>query len=158
MVTVDIIIDAPVEAVWAAVVDWENQDEWMLGTRVRVVGDKAHGLGARLEAVTGGGPIAAVDPMVVTEWEPPNRCVVRHTGSLVRGVGIFEVFALPGRRSRFVWTEKLDLPLGRLGRAGWPLVRPAIAAGVRASLRRLARYVEGHSGAGGPAGAGGTAR
>jgi hypothetical protein len=68
--------------------------------------------------------------------------VVRHTGSVVRGEGIFEVFALPGGRSRFVWTEELDLPLGRLGRAGWPLVRPAMVAGARASLRRLARYVE----------------
>ncbi len=142
VVTVDVIVDAPVEAVWAAVVDWESQDAWMLGTRVHVVGDRSEGMGARLEAVTGAGPLAVTDPMVITEWEPPNRCVVRHTGSVVRGEGIFEVFALPGGRSRFVWTEELDLPLGRLGRAGWPLVRPAMVAGVRASLRRLARYVE----------------
>jgi hypothetical protein len=80
--------------------------------------------------------------MVVTEWEPPYRCVVRHTGSVVRGIGVFEVFALPGGRSRFVWSEDLDLPLGAFGRAGWPLVRLAMAAGVRASLRRLARRVE----------------
>jgi uncharacterized protein YndB with AHSA1/START domain len=142
VLTVDVVVDAPVEAVWSAVVSWETQAEWMLGTRVHVVGDKAEGMGARLEAVTGAGPLAFTDPMVVTEWEPPNRCVVRHTGSLVRGRGIFEVFALPGGRSRFVWTEELDLPLGWLGRVGWPLVRPAMAAGVRASLRRLARYVE----------------
>jgi hypothetical protein len=149
VVTVDVIIGAPVEAVWAAVVSWDQQAEWMLGTRVRVVGDRADGLGTRLEAVTGAGPLALVDPLVVTEWEPPNRCVLRHTGSLVRGQGIFEVFALPDGRSRFVWTEELDLPLGMLGRAGWPLARPAILAGVRASLRRLARHVEGGGGGAG---------
>ena len=47
----------------------------------------------------------------------------------------------PGR-SRFIWAEQLDLPLGSLGRFGWFLVRPAFAAGVRASLRRLARGLE----------------
>ncbi len=144
--TVDVVVDAPVEAVWAAVVDWERQDEWMLGTRVRVVGGRSEGMGARLEAVTGVGPLAVTDPMVVTEWEPPNRCVVRHTGPVVRGIGVFEVLALPHGRSRFVWTEELDLPLGLLGRAGWSLVRPAMVAGVRTSLRRLARRVEGGTG------------
>jgi hypothetical protein len=42
----------------------------------------------------------------------------------------------------FVWSEDLDLPLGVVGRLGWPLVRPLFAAGVRLSLRRFARWVE----------------
>jgi len=57
---------------------------------------------------------------------------------VVRGDGVFEVVELPDGRSRFVWSEVLDLPLGRLGRLGWPLVKPAMVAGVRYSLRRLA--------------------
>ena len=142
VVTVDVVVDAPVQEVWDAVVDWESQGEWMLGTQVRVTGDRAHGLGARLEAVTGIGPLGVVDPMVVTEWEPPHRCVVRHTGSVVRGTGAFEVFALPDGRSRFVWSEQLDLPGGRLSRLAWPLARPAMVAGVRVSLDRLARQLE----------------
>jgi hypothetical protein len=142
LVSVDVVVDAPVEVVWAAVVDWERQGDWVLGTRVRVTSGSGEGLGTRLEAVTGVGPLALVDTMVVTEWEPPNRCVVRHTGTLVRGIGVFEVLALPHGRSRFVWREELDLPLGRAGRAGWPFARPLLAAGVRASLRRLARRIE----------------
>ncbi len=64
------------------------------------------------------------------------------------GPGIFEVLALPGGRSRFVWREELDLPLGRIGRAGFAVVGPAFAAGVESSLRRFARMVEsGHLGA-----------
>ena len=42
----------------------------------------------------------------------------------------------------FVWREDLELPLGALGRLGWPLVRPVFAYGVQLSLRRFARWVE----------------
>ena len=63
--------------------------------------------------------------MEVVEWDPPRRCVVRHLGRVVRGDGVFEVVELGPARSRFLWSELLDLPLGALGRLGWPLVRPA---------------------------------
>jgi hypothetical protein len=80
--------------------------------------------------------------MVITEWDPPHRCVVRHTGAFVQGLGIFEVLALPQGRSRFVWAEQLDPPLGRLGQLAWPVVRPGFAWGVRRSLEALAADVE----------------
>jgi hypothetical protein len=80
--------------------------------------------------------------MTITRWEPPYRVDVLHTGALVRGPGTMEVLALPEGRSRFVWSEDLDLPLGLLGRIGWPIVRPAFVAGVRRSLRSFARLVE----------------
>jgi uncharacterized protein YndB with AHSA1/START domain len=145
-VTVDVIVHAPVGAVWDAVVDWERQSEWMLGTVVRATTNDGVGLGGGIEAYTGFGPLGFLDTMVITEWEPPHRCTVLHTGKVVRGRGVFEVFALPGGRSRFVWSEELDLPLGRLGRFGWPLAKPALAAGVRHSLGKLARTVEAASG------------
>jgi hypothetical protein len=53
-----------------------------------------------------------------------------------------QVFALPDGRSRFVWSEGLELPLGALGRAGWPLVKPGFVAGVKQSLRKFASLVE----------------
>jgi uncharacterized protein YndB with AHSA1/START domain len=137
-----VVVGAPPDALWAAVTDWERQSEWMLGTRVRVVGEPAEGVGARLEAFTGAGRAGFVDPMVVTEWDPPRRATVLHTGRVVRGTGLFEVFALPGGRSRFVWAEALELPLGRVGQLGFPVVRPVFLAGVRASLARLAAVVE----------------
>jgi hypothetical protein len=80
--------------------------------------------------------------MTITRWEPPYRVDVDHTGSVVRGTGTMEVIALPGDRSRFVWSEDLDLPLGALGRAGWPLAKPAFLAGVRRSLLQFGRLVE----------------
>jgi hypothetical protein len=139
----DVVADATPQQVWDVLVDWPRQREWMLGTNVRPVGPQHHGPGARLAAFTGAGPLGFTDEMVVVEWEPPVRCVVRHTGALVRGTGAFEVFALPHGRARLVWTEDVDLPWGRVGALGWPLVRPAVAAGVRASLRRFGRLVAG---------------
>jgi hypothetical protein len=142
VIAVDVIVDAPVEPVWAAVVDWARQSEWVLGTTVRPTTNGGTGLGGGIEAFTGVGRLGFRDPMVIIEWEPPHRCTVKHIGRVVRGYGVFEVFALPADRSRFVWSERLELPLGLAGRLGWPVVKPALAAGARASLNKLASAIE----------------
>ena len=49
-----------------------------------------------------------------------------HTGRVVRGPGIFEVRPR-NAGATVVWTEQLDLPLGALGRAAWPLAKPVAA-------------------------------
>jgi hypothetical protein len=143
--TVPVDVEAPAEAAWRTITDWRGQGEWMLGTRVGVTsaGDGRE-LGARLRAVTGLGPVGFTDTMEIVEWTVPDgpgprRCVVRHTGAVVRGDGVFEVVELGPERARVLWRELLDLPLGPLGRWGWPLVRPAFRAGVAYSLRRMAR-------------------
>ncbi|MCW2622939.1 MAG: polyketide cyclase [Frankiales bacterium] len=135
-------VHAPGPAVFAAVTDWEAQGEWMLGTRVAATSQGGVGIGAELSAFTGVGRWGVVDTMIVTRWEPPHRCDVRHTGRVVRGTGTFEVRRQGPDTSVFVWREDLDLPFGVLGRLGWLVVRPAFAAGVRLSLRRFARAVE----------------
>lgn len=141
-IAVDVVVDAPPEAVWAAVTDWPRQSEWMLGTKVWSTEQDGVGVGGGIEAFTGVGRVGFLDTMVITEWDPPRRCVVQHTGRVVKGLGIFEVVALPEGRSRFVWAEELEVPLGIVGKAGWPLVKPGFAWGVRRSLNKLARDVE----------------
>ena len=141
-VALDVIIDAPVDRVFAAFSQWEQQGLWMLGTRVEVrVGD-GHSVGSELAAWSGAGPLGFWDTMTITRWEPPYRVDVDHTGAVVRGTGTMEVIALPGERIRFVWSEDLELPMGALGRAGWPLAKPAFLAGVRRSLQQFGRLVE----------------
>jgi uncharacterized protein YndB with AHSA1/START domain len=135
-------VAAPPEVVWDRLVDWDRQGEWMLGTTVRSTTNGGRGVGGGLEGWTGVGRLGFLDTMTITVWEPGRRCVVRHTGWLVRGGGAMEVEDLGNGRARFVWSEWLDLPLGRLGRLGWPLVRPLMQAGVDLSLRRFARWVE----------------
>lgn len=135
-------IDAPAEEVFRGFTDWPAQGEWMLGTAVHTVDGPATGVGGELAAWSGVGPIGFWDTMVITEWDAPNRVVVRHTGRVVRGDGIMEVVPTLGGGSVFWWGELLELPLGAVGRMGWPLVRPGFAAGVRLSLDRFARLVE----------------
>ena len=130
-VTVSVDVDAPPETVWAAAVDWDRQSEWVALTTV----SGGHGPGATVTAVTGVGPLAFADPMTITTWDPPWRCVVRHEGRVVRGAAAFEVQPLPDGRSRFVWTEWLVLPFGLVGELGFALVRPLVMVWLRRSLR-----------------------
>jgi hypothetical protein len=141
-VTADVIVDAPVEVVWSAATDWARQGGWIVATKISRSDSTEPGLGDRFEARTALGPLGVTDPMVVTVWDPPFRCDVRHLGRAIRGTGVFELFPLPGGRCRFVWTERVEIPLGRAGRLGWIAARPLVAAGLRASLTRLARSVE----------------
>jgi hypothetical protein len=137
-------IDAPPERVWAALTDWERQGEWILATDVRTVGGSAQGLHGRLAARTGlplpgGRHVGLLDTMIITKWEPPRLVEVQHTGRIVRGPGIFEIEPR-GEHSTFVWTERLWLPYGLLGQAGWFLARPFVVFGIRRSLRRFAAF------------------
>ncbi len=122
--------------VWSAAVDWESQGRWMLATRAH----GGHGPGAVVVARTGLGPVGFTDTMTITAWAPGRLCRVRHTGRLVRGTASFEI--APHRDGAlFRWQEDLDLPLGRLGRLAWPLVKPVARVGMAYSLRRFARMV-----------------
>jgi len=138
-------VDAPVERVWAALTDWNRQHEWMLGTAVRATVGEGRQVGDEMEAVTGIGKIGFLDRMRIIRWEPPHVCDVLHYGRLVRGSGTFTVRER-GSGSTVIWSEDLDLPFGRVGRWGWPLVRPAARWGLQLSLRRFARWARGYSG------------
>jgi hypothetical protein len=139
-----VLVSAGPERVWQVAMDWSRQQEWMWGTQVR----GGTGVGAQVVARTGIGPVGFADTMVVTQWDPPSRCVVRHTGKVVRGLGIFEV-TRRGELCEFRWTEQLELPrssAGALGRwvvvpLGRWIVVPLARWGLAASLRRFARLV-----------------
>ncbi|TYP86799.1 SRPBCC family protein [Blastococcus xanthinilyticus] len=143
-VTRRVDVDAAPERVWAALTAWTRQGEWMVATDVETVGGPAQGVGGRLAARTGlplpgGRHVGLLDTMVITEWDPPRRVVVQHTGRLVRGPGIF-VIEPRGAHSTFVWTERLWLPYGLLGQVGWVLVKPFALLGIDLSLRRFAAF------------------
>ncbi|MEV5747536.1 SRPBCC family protein [Actinoallomurus sp. NPDC052308] len=131
-------VPATAEQVWNVLVDWPRHSDWVPLTRA----EGGAGDGASVEAWTGVGPVGFLDTMVISEWLPPHRVRVRHTGGLVRGEGRFDLLDLPEGRCRVTWAELLDLPLGPLGRVGWFAVGPAARVMLRTSLHRLANMFE----------------
>jgi len=142
-------VNASLDKVWAALTDWDTHGAWMVATTVRGTTDQREGVGAGIEGITRVGPFVMRDTMTLSQWQPPPaspaRCVVEHTGKVVRGSGAFEVEELGPDQSRVVWSEWVQLPLGLLGETGWIVVRPLAALFLRISLRRLARIIEADS-------------
>lgn len=122
-------VQAPAAAVWDYVTDWPSQGEWIPMTRVERE-DAADGVGGRFRAWSGIGRVGFWDTLTITAWERSDdgggRCEVLHTGSVVRGTGEFAVIALTPATSRFLLSEALQAPAGRLGGAAWRLLRPLV--------------------------------
>lgn len=135
-------IDLPLDpqTAWDAVMDWDAQSEWMVLTRVWATENQGRGLGGGVAARTSVGPLGFTDDMVITQWDPPRECTVKHLGTIVRGTGTFAVTPAPAG-STFTWSEDVIPPLGRLGRIGWTLVRPGFELMMRTSLKRLENKV-----------------
>jgi hypothetical protein len=135
-ITSRVLVPAEPAELWRLAMDWPRQGDWMLATQV----SGGQGVGATVTARTGLGPVGFTDTMVITEWYPPHRCVVRHTGRVVRGTGVFEV-ARQGPMSEFAWTERLRLPSAV---PGWLARRLAGGPGrwvMDTALRRFRRLV-----------------
>ena len=135
-ITSRVLVPAAPERVWQLAMDWSRQQEWVWATRVH----GGTGSGAAVVARTGIGPVGFTDTMVITEWDPPRRCAVRHTGRVIRGLGIFEV-APSGQQTEFRWTEQLRLPWPLSGSIGRRAVAPVARQALSAALRRFARLV-----------------
>jgi hypothetical protein len=141
-ITAAIVVQASPERVWQVAMDWGRQGEWIPATRV----SGGTGAGALVVAWTGIGRAGFTDTMIITEWDPPRRCTVTHTGKVVRGRGVFEV--LPrGERTEFRWIELAELPVPAALRPAatavgrWTLA-PVMRLVLGYALRRLARLVE----------------
>ncbi|NEA32197.1 SRPBCC family protein [Streptomyces sp. SID13031] len=145
-------VDLPLapQAAWDVVMDWNGQSAWMLFTRVWATGQDGQGVGGGVAARTSVGPLGFTDDMVITHWDPPRECTVKHLGTIVRGTGTFAIRAPSAGSnptgsnptgSTFVWSEDVIPPLGRLGSTAWPLIRPAFELMMRISLKRLAAVV-----------------
>jgi hypothetical protein len=146
-ITAGVTVAADPRRVWDLAVDWSAQREWIWATTT----SGGQGLGATVTARTGVGRVGFTDTMLITEWDPPRRCTVSHTGRVVRGEGVFEV--LPrGGGSELRWTERILLPdalvalvpaavLPAFSRLAFAVIAPAARAGLGYSLIRFARLV-----------------
>lgn len=136
-IAMHLVINAPIEKVWASLADWESQSQWMLQTKVEVTSKIREGVGTTIAAFTGIGPIGLMDHMTVTSWNPPTVCDVLHTGRVIKGTGRFELTALSEGSTRFDWSEEILAP-----RALFLLIAPGLYIGVRISLSALRRQLQ----------------
>lgn len=135
-IAMSLVINAPIERVWAAIADWESQGDWMLQTRVEVTSEIREGVGTSIAAFTGVGKLGIMDHMSVTSWSPPFICDVIHTGPIIKGTGRFELTSLSPNSTRFDWSEEVLAP-----RALFLLIAPGLYLGVRISLSALRRQL-----------------
>ncbi|GAA2842896.1 hypothetical protein GCM10010522_72240 [Kribbella solani] len=157
------------EVAWDVVMDWERQSRWMLFTRVWATGNGGVGVGGGVAARTSVGGVGFTDDMVITRWEPPRECTVKHLGKLVQGTGTFTIEPVPlttsntnhptphpdspnhahtdravgGVGCRVVWREDVVPPFGWVGAVGWLVGRWGFELLMWVSLRRLVREVGG---------------
>ncbi|MET8039302.1 SRPBCC family protein [Micromonospora sp. NPDC005215] len=140
-VTATVLVDAPAERVFAALLAWDRQSDWIPFTRVRVVeGDGREG--SRIEAVTALGRAVLRDEMRVVRVDEPYEIGVVHYGQLLRGPGVLRCTQLGRDRTQVVWHEWFHLPGGRAGRLAWPVLWPGSKLGLTQALKRFARLVE----------------
>jgi hypothetical protein len=130
--------DVSPERLWAVVTDWAEQGRWIPFTRAWVVGGGPAVAGSRVEARTAIGPVGFLDVMIIETWDPPHRLELRHVGKIVRGSAGFLIEPLGDRGSRIIWAERIDMPLGALGRLAWPVVAGVSRWLLQSSLRKLA--------------------
>lgn len=91
--------------------------------------------GVRFVGRTGVGPLQFDDPMVVREWDPPRRCVIKKVGGLL--LGQIEAVLEPVGTDRTLLTWKQDYSVGRIPGAVTDLSAPVLRAGYAAALRKI---------------------
>lgn len=142
-------VRADPQAVWDVLVDWPGQARWIPLTTVEVVGERATGVGVRVEALSGRWlgplPIGLLDRFVVTGWTAPAdgaaELEVLHLGPYFTGEGVFALQA-DEHGTTVTATEMINLPAAGLTetllRQTLPLMRVAFGS----ALRALGRFAE----------------
>jgi uncharacterized protein YndB with AHSA1/START domain len=136
-----VVVDAPIEAVWAAVADVPFQVEWMAEMRELVLEPpgRAH-VGQRGEATVRILGLSVADPVEIVALEPPRRYEIRHLG-LFKGGGVITLEpGADGTTTILRWDETLAAPL--LPQLGALVQAPILRAVFQADLERLKRLVE----------------
>ncbi len=130
-----VFIAAPQLEVWRALVNWEQQGDWMAFTKVTASDQGADdsGVGTTIDAFTGIGLFGILDKMRVVTWEPPIFCRVDHYGKIIKGIGEFRLTDIDGG-TKFDWYEEIKAPAFML-----LLLKPFILIAVNISLRKFAR-------------------
>ena len=136
-----VVVEAPIERVWAILSDIERQPEWMHDLKsVRLTTPQPVGVGTRGVGRVQVFGISVEDPVEITAFEAPTHFAIRHEGLVTGGGAIRLEPAADGTTTIVTWDETLIPPvLPRLGRRVLAAVFEPI---FQRDLERLARIVE----------------
>jgi uncharacterized membrane protein len=136
-----IVIDAPIERVWAVVADIEGQPRWMhemKAVRILTPGPVVVGTEGVADVRILG--ISVTDPVRITEFEPPHRFAISHEGAF-KGRGLIALESgADGTTTIVRWVERLIPPL--LPHVGALVMSPTLGSIFQADLVRLKELVE----------------
>jgi len=136
-----VVVDAPIERVWAVLADIEGQTRWMHDMKaVRILTDGPVGVGTVGEADVRIFGIGVTDPVTITEFQPPTRFALTHDGTF-KGGGVFELESgVDGTTTIVRWDETLIPPV--LPHLGAAIGSPVLSSIFQADLERLRALVE----------------
>lgn len=128
----ELVVPGSPDEVWARLWDLDRHTASVPFTRVTSSAELA--ARGQFIATTRLGPLVLDDRMVVEQWDPPRRAVIRKTGPVLTGTITAQLEADPGG-TRVTWEQcygAKSVP----DRVAAPL-RPLVAAGYRRSLRAI---------------------
>ena len=136
-----VVIDAPIERVWAVLADIEGQPRWMHDLKsVTIESPGPIGVGTRASGRVRILGVTVKDPVEITEFEPPSRFALAHEG-LFTGSGLMTLEpGADGTTTIVRWEEVLVAPA--LPDLADLVFRPILADVFQRDLDRLRVLVE----------------
>lgn len=136
-----VVIDAPIDRVWAELVDIEGQPRWMHEMKaVRVLTPGPVRVGTVGEADVRIFGVAVTDPVRITEFEPPHQFGISHDGTFKGRGRITLESGADGTTTIVRWDELLVPPF--LPHLGAQVMTPTLGAIFQADLARFKTLVE----------------
>ncbi len=133
-------VHADRDRVFAVVADFRAHGDYIPLTTIHA-GQEAIGPGWRFTGRTGVGPVALIDRMEVTRWEPGRGFRVDKLGPVLDGWGELHLSA-DGPDTRLVWRERIVVRPAAVGLVLGPILDPANKALLGAAVDRMVARAE----------------
>ena len=137
-ITVETIINAPLDEVWYEVSKIENHSNWMKdAVNIDFQSSSRSVVGTKTKI----GPIKLYDYMTFTKWDDKSAIGVDHVG-IVKGKGEMQFEKISETSTKFRWAETLKFPLYLGGPIGEFFGKPIFNFIWKENLKNLKKEIE----------------
>jgi uncharacterized protein YndB with AHSA1/START domain len=140
-----VVINKPVEVVWAYLDDHSHDTEWRRPSlkKLEQVGDGPARVGTRYEGVSGVGPINAQYVNELTEYDPPHKLAWKAISSAGWLIGASGSYTLDEENGRTRFTHEITIqPNSFAGKLLMPLFRASGVGLVMPIIKQLKQALE----------------